>query len=581
MTIKSIFPFIKSKASKGDLLKEVVTRQQVVNMMAWAAELPNPDPQLRAMGNYQTVYGNMMADPHLSGVIQQRKSGTLKLELKTDKDRADDKIVEFVNENLRYLDTHKITNEFLNAPYYGMTVSEVIWEYTDGKYWIQDIVAKPLDRFFFDYNNNLRYRTNDNKNEIVPPYKFILSQHNASYDRPHGEVLLSKCFWPWTFKKGGLKFALIFMEKYGMPFIIGKQPRGSGKEKADELLNNLTSMIQDAAAVIPDDSSIEILANTSKADGSAYKFMVEFSNTEMSKAILSQTLTTEVQDKGTFATGKVHEGILDYVLMSDKHLVENAWNQAFSWLTFLNFGDVEFPRADLYEEEGINLIAAQRDEILAKLPGFKFKPVYFQRKNYNLAEDEFELTEAVQPEETKNTEEVLQSLNLNGTQIASATKIIEQVSSGDIPRDSGINQLQIFLGLTKAQAEAAMGAAGTGKVIKADKVVNKTKSAVPPAFAEPDVIPAKAGIGLAQAVKNQQAIDQLVDYLSDWQLTNQSKAIIQPILDLLDKSDNVNDVADKLIQLYPEMDVKELEALLEKAMFISEVYGRLTKKETL
>lgn len=496
MTIKSIFPFIKSRASKGDLLKEVVTRQQVVNMMAWAAELPNPDPQLRAMGNYMTVYGNMLADPHLSGVIQQRKSGALKFELKTDKDRSEDKIVEFVNENLRYLDTHKITNEFLNAPYYGMTVSEVIWEYVDGKYWIQDIIAKPLDRFFFDYDNNLKYITADNKKEPIPPYKFILSQHNASYDRPHGEALLSKCFWPWTFKKGGLKFALIFMEKYGMPFIIGKQPRGQGKEKANELLDNLTAMIQDAAAVIPDDSSIEILANTSKADGSAYKLMVEFSNTEMSKAILSQTLTTEVQDKGTYATGKVHAGILGYVLMSDKHIVENSWNQAFAWLTFLNFGDVEFPRCNLYEEEGINIVAAQRDEILSRLPGFKFKSVYFQRKNYNLAEDEFEFAEA------------------------------------------------------------------------------PDQSIKPPAFAE-----GSDNSGLSQAVKNQQAIDQLVAGLSEQRLTDQSQAIIQPILDLLEKSDNVNDVADKLIQLYPAMDAKQLEAMLEKAMFISEVYGRLTKKQ--
>ncbi len=389
MTIKPILSFFKNRASKSDLLKETVTRQRVINLMDLAFELPNPDPALRAMGNHLQVYQNMMTDPHLSGVIQQRKSGTLKLELKTDKDRSDDKIVEFVNENLRYLDTHKITNEFLNAPYYGVTVSEVIWEYVDGKYWIQDIISKPLDRFFFDYDNNLKYITAENKKEPIPPYKFILSQHNASYDRPHGEALLSKCFWPWTFKKGGLKFALIFMEKYGMPFIIGKQPRGQGKEKANELLGNLTSMIQDAAAVIPDDSSIEILANTSKADGSAYKLMVEFSNTEMSKAILSQTLTTEVQDKGTYATGKVHAGILDYVLMSDKHIVENSWNQAFAWLTFLNFSEVEFPRCKLYEEEQIDKLRAERDDIILR-QGVEFTDVYYQR-HHHLAPDEFKL----------------------------------------------------------------------------------------------------------------------------------------------------------------------------------------------
>lgn len=62
---------------------------------------------------------------------------------------------------------------------------------------------------------------------------------------------------------------------------------------------------------------------------------------------------------------------------------------------------------------------------------------------------------------------------LNDIQIASATKIIESVSGGEVPRESGINQLKVFLGLTDEQAEQVMGDAGTGKIIKKDKVINK------------------------------------------------------------------------------------------------------------
>lgn len=67
---------------------------------------------------------------------------------------------------------------------------------------------------------------------------------------------------------------------------------------------------------------------------------------------------------------------------------------------------------------------------------------------------------------------------LNGIQIASAAKIIESVSSGDVPRDSGLNQLKVFLGLSQEQAEQVMGDAGTGKIIKKDKVINKTGTPV-------------------------------------------------------------------------------------------------------
>jgi hypothetical protein len=66
-------------------------------------------------------------------------------------------------------------------------------------------------------------------------------------------------------------------------------------------------------------------------------------------------------------------------------------------------------------------------------------------------------------------EEVGASLNLNGVQITAATKIVGMVSAGEIPRDSGKNQLMIFFNLDSGQAEALLGAAGTGKKVKPDK----------------------------------------------------------------------------------------------------------------
>ena len=43
-----------------------------------------------------------------------------------------------------------------------------------------------------------------------------------------------------------------------MPHLIGKHPRGSTKEETNSLADMLEDMVQDAIAVIPDDSSIEI-----------------------------------------------------------------------------------------------------------------------------------------------------------------------------------------------------------------------------------------------------------------------------------------------------------------------------------
>lgn len=60
------------------------------------------------------------------------------------------------------------------------------------------------------------------------------------------------------------------------------------------------------------------------------------------------------------------------------------------------------------------------------------------------------------------------TLNLNGAQITAAANIVAQVSSGELPRDSGIGQLQVLFGLSAAQANAILGSAGTAKPVTAN-----------------------------------------------------------------------------------------------------------------
>ena len=85
-----------------------------------------------------------------------------------------------------------------------------------------------------------------------------------------------------------------FTEKYGAPWVIGKHPRGTQDKEADDLLDKLEAMVQDAVAVIPDDSSVEIKEAAGKA-GSAevYERLLHFCRSEVSIALLGQNQTTE------------------------------------------------------------------------------------------------------------------------------------------------------------------------------------------------------------------------------------------------------------------------------------------------
>lgn len=119
-----------------------------------------------------------------------------------------------------------------------------------------DVVGKPGEWFTFDNQAQLRFRSREHPlhGEALEPRKFLLARQET-YANPYGFMNLSMCFWPTVFKRGGLKFWVTFTEKYGTPWLVGKQPRGTPGPEVDALLDKLEAMIQDAVAAIPDDSS--------------------------------------------------------------------------------------------------------------------------------------------------------------------------------------------------------------------------------------------------------------------------------------------------------------------------------------
>ena len=124
----------------------------------------------------------------------------------------------------------------------------------------------------------------------------------------------------------------------------------------------------------------------------SYEKYLEFCNSEISKAILSETLTTEVTDKGTYAAAKTHRDILHHLVQGDKRLVEKTINKliAMIWeLNFPPFAGADMPLFQLYAEDEIHKSLAERDKILQK-QGVVFQKEYFKRY-YNLKEDEFEM----------------------------------------------------------------------------------------------------------------------------------------------------------------------------------------------
>ena len=273
-----------------------------------------------------------------------------------------------IEDLLKKLDIHKLISDILDATQFGFQPLEIMWKKEKtGQILPAKTIAKPPEWFCFDDENNLKFRTkSDYYGEIVPDKKFLLAQNNPSYNNPYGERTLSRVFWNVTFKKGGMKFWVVFTEKYGMPHLIGKHPRGATKEETNTLADMLEDMVQDAIAVIPDDSSVEIQEANKSSSAEIYEKLIDKMNAEISKAILGQTLTTEIGSTGSYAAANTHMAVRQDIVDSDKKLVESVINQLIQWVYEINFSKEDVPKFELYEPEDVDLTLAQRDKLSLK-----------------------------------------------------------------------------------------------------------------------------------------------------------------------------------------------------------------------
>ena len=378
------------------LSDEIATRKRSINFYSLGSYLPDPDIVLRKQGKDVKIYRELFCDPHVFACIQSRKAGVLSLEWELNRGLDKAKDAELVEDVLKKLDIHKLINEILDATLFGFQPIEIMWGKVGNYVLPLELKAKPSEWFCYDEENQLKFRTKEHYwGEELPPKKFLCPQNNPSYDNPYGERVLSRVFWPVTFKKGGLKFWVIFTEKYGIPHLIGKHPRGATKEETDNLADLLEEMIQDAIAVIPDDSSVEIQEANKSSSAEIFEKLIDKMNSEISKAVLGQTLTTEIGSAGSYAASNTHMSVRQDIIDADKKLVEKTINQLIQWIYEINFANAEVPVFELYEPEDVDLTLAQRDKILSDT-GVKFTKEYFI-KTYGLEEEDFDIREDIIP----------------------------------------------------------------------------------------------------------------------------------------------------------------------------------------
>ena len=341
---------------------EIATTRKDLDVFAgWATRLENPDTTLKseAAGKGLKLYDEINLDAHAGSVLQTRYLAVTGREwevLPADESARAQEIAEFVKNALSDTNFDQARQEMLRAILYGFCPAEVMWAVKGGKITIDKIRAKHPRRFIFDLDRNLRLLTpaSMSDGEPVPDKKFLCFTYGSS-DNPYGQGLGQSIWWYVWFKKIGIKYWLVFLEKFGMPTVVGRYPNGTGKPEQDKLLAALEALQSDTGVTIPDTMQLELLEAT-RAGNVSHEKLCDYMDRAISKRVLGQTLTTEVKGEGSYAASQTHDGVRQDILKADADLLCEHLNETLiRWLVDYNFSNAPYPRMWIRTEDGDDL----------------------------------------------------------------------------------------------------------------------------------------------------------------------------------------------------------------------------------
>lgn len=324
-------------------------------------------------GNDLVIYEQVLSDPEVKATFSQRQLAVTQCEWQVDAGgdkRIDKQAAQFLREQLHAVGWDNLTTKMLYGVFYGFAVAEVIYRPEGGRIGLAGIKVRNRRRFRYTPEGELRLLTPTSMTEGVPaeaPYFWHFQTGADNDDEPYGLGLAHWLYWPVLFKRNGIKFWLMFLEKFGMPTAVGKYDADASDGERAKLLAATRAIQADSGIIMPKGMEIDLLeaARSGTAD---YKTLHDTMDATIQKVVLGQTASTQ-GTTGRLGNDDLQSEVRDDIIKADADLVCESFNLGPArWLTEWNFPGAAIPRVYRVTEEGDDLDKlAERDERLARI----------------------------------------------------------------------------------------------------------------------------------------------------------------------------------------------------------------------
>ncbi len=311
-----------------------------------------------------SIFDEMLQDAHIYAKLEQLKDRVYGMQWDVRQVDLDDHsagVASFVKDCLNGIGIKQLMQDMMMAVEYGFSVVEIIWKEKDGVWLPERGLGRRSDRFSFTGDGRLAIKDGMKSIPLDEEYKFIVHRNSPKNENPYGTPVLSKCYWPWMFKKkAGFRYWLTVAEKYGVPTVLAlfdSIDDADSRARAKELADNLYNIQSDAAVALANVDSVQVLET--KGTSKDFSELIQICNTEMSKAITGEILTSDTSSNGSYSLAKQHLETLEVKSAKiAKSIADTLTQTLVRWIVDLNFGDAAIPAfvLDTKAEAGWDII---------------------------------------------------------------------------------------------------------------------------------------------------------------------------------------------------------------------------------
>ncbi|WP_019024071.1 MULTISPECIES: DUF935 family protein [unclassified Thioalkalivibrio] len=347
------------------------------------ALLANDDAIIAQRGGDPAIYRELLRDDQVGSALEQRFLAVISREWEVipgGDSPADQRAADDLKEDLAALEFDKITRQLLHAVHYGYSVAECMWKRRDGRVALDDLLVRPAERFRRGLDGGI-YLLHPKKpqGERMPERKFLWITHGAeNSSQLYGRGLAHRLYWPVFFKRNGMKYWAIFLEKFSQPTASAALPRAMMEDPVQRAraLEFLEAIQVDSAVLRPDDIPVELIEAARSGTGD-YDSMRKAMNEAITKIVLSQTMTTD--NGSSRAQAEVHMDVRDDIVKADADMISEALHRGpIAWWSEWNHPDAAPPKVwrRMEREEDQN-DRADRDTKILQM-GYKPTPDYIE-----------------------------------------------------------------------------------------------------------------------------------------------------------------------------------------------------------